>query len=276
MSQKQYTEEQEMVRLIVKIAVGVVVFVFALVAGCNSYEVVPSGHRGVIVHAGKVEDQVLGEGLTFKLPFYTTIQFMRVRIQQALTETTAASKDMQKVHAKLSLNYHIAPDRVKEVFQNIGSPELIEDILINRAVSEVLKAATATFSAEEILVKRIELKHQIDRALEERLAQFGLVVDAVNLADFNFEPDFNKAVEDKQIAEQKTKKAVYDAQRATQEALAAIETAKGQAESQRLLKQSITKDLIEKLAIEKWDGHLPQTMLGSGTLPFINAAAGGK
>ncbi len=117
----------------------------------------------------------------------------------------------------------------------------------------------------------MELKTEIDKVLVERLAQFGLIVDAVNLADFDFESDFNKAVEEKQVAEQKAKKAVYDTLRATQEALADIEKAKGQAEAQKLLKQSLTTDLIQKLAVEKWNGVLPSVMMTKdGSVPFVN------
>lgn len=240
--------------------------------GClfTSCEVVDPGHRGLIVKAGAVQDEILGEGFVMKMPFVTYIKEISIRIRQSETKTAAASKDMQKVHATFSLNWHISPDKVKDVYQQLGDPEVIESAVIDRTVSEVLKAETAKFTAEEILAKRMILKENIDKILVERLAHFGLVVDAVNLADFDFEADFNKAVEEKQVAEQKAKKAVYDAQRATQEALADIEKAKGQAEAQRLLKQSITQDLIEKLAVEKWNGVLPSVMMTKdGALPFL-------
>lgn len=264
-----YNEDKELFKIILKCVAASVVATACFIGACSSCEVVPPGHRGLVIHAGQVQDGVLGEGLVFKWPVYTNITSISIRIRQALTDTAAASKDMQKVHTKLSINWRIAPDKVKDVFQTLGNPDQIEDTIIDRTVSEVLKAATATMTAEEILVKRIQLKKMIDDELEKRLQTFGLVIEAVNLADFNFEPDFNKAVEEKQIAEQRAKKAVYDAQRATQEALAAVETAKGQAEAQRLLKSTITEDLIQKLAIEKWDGKLPGVMLSRDGLPFI-------
>lgn len=237
-----------------------------------SCEIVDPGHRGLVVKAGAVQNEILGEGFVMKMPFVTTIKEISIRIRQSEAKTAAASKDMQKVHATFSLNWHISPEKVKDVYQNIGDPKIIENTVIDKTVSEVLKAETAKMTAEEILSKRMELKENIDKILVERLAHFGLVVDAVNLADFDFEADFNKAVEEKQVAEQKAKKAVYDAQRATQEALAEIEKAKGQAEAQRLLKQSITQDLIQKLAVEKWNGQLPTTMVvgKDGTMPFLN------
>ncbi len=51
---------------------------------------------------------------------------------------------------------------------------------------------------------------------------------------------------------------------------AQIEQARGQAESNRLLAQSIASspEVVQLRAIEKWDGHLPQVT--SGATPFIN------
>jgi hypothetical protein len=49
-----------------------------------------------------------------------------------------------------------------------------------------------------------------------------------------------------------------------------VNRAKGQAEAQRLQRLTLTPVLLQKQAIEKWDGHFPTVMGGSGTLPLIN------
>lgn len=250
-----------------------VVLIVACTIVCGSFTIVPPGHRGVIVRAGEVQSQVLPEGFTFKLPLWTSIELISVRVQETSIKTGAASRDMQKVHATFSINWHINPDRVGEVYKKIGGLEDLSKTIIEKQVHEVLKASTARLSAEEILGRREELKKQIDSGLVEHLAAFGVQVDMVNLVDFDFEPEFNNAVEQKQIAEQMAKRAVYVAQQATEEAKGTIEKAKGQAEAQRLLKQTITEDLIQKLAIEKWDGHLPTTFVAgdkNGSVPFLS------
>lgn len=88
--------------------------------------------------------------------------------------------------------------------------------------------------------------------------------------NFAFSPEFSRAIESKQIAEQEAKQAEFIAKKATQEAQAEINRAKGQAEAQRLQRQTLTPDLLQKQAIEKWDGHFPTVMGGNGTLPLIN------
>lgn len=60
-----------------------------------------------------------------------------------------------------------------------------------------------------------------------------------SVIDLNFSIDFARAVEEKQIAEQKAQRAVYVAQEAEQEAQADINRAKGRAEAQRLLAETL-------------------------------------
>lgn len=256
----------------------------ALMLVLGSYAIVPPGNKGIVIRAGKTSDTVLDEGFTLKLPFITTVKAVSVRIQETKITTEAASKDMQKVHTVLSLNWHISPDKVNVVFKTIGEIEVIESNIIDKQVSEVLKAATATLSAEEILAKRNELKARIDKDLVEKLAKFNLTVDNVNLSDFDFTREFNQAVENKQIAEQRSKQAEYEAQRATVDARAAVNKARGEAEanlaiakasaeatlvqaradaeSNALKQKTITDQLIRYETVMKWDGASPTVVSG--------------
>lgn len=244
-------------------------FLLILAAIFRPFAIVNAGERGVIMKFGRVEEQVLSEGIHPIIPVATRVKNLNVRVQKNSFETDAASKDLQKVSTELAVNWHIDPRMVNKVFQQIGDEQQIVNSVITPAVSEVLKAATAKKTAEEIITRRNELKEEIDQALADRLAPYNLVVDDVSLVDFAFTPEFSEAIEAKQIAEQEAKQAQFIAQRATQEAQAEIERAKGQAEAQKLLRQTLTAELLEKQAIEKWDGSFPQVM-GSSNIPFIN------
>lgn len=192
-----------------------------------------------------------------------------VQVQKSEIETTAASKDMQDITTTVAVNWKLAPEKVVATFKNVGDEAAILDRILQPAVSEVLKASTAQYTAEEILKKRMELKTAIDSGLKERLGAYGIDLFDVSITHLSFTKGFEEAVEQKQIAEQRSKQAEYEAQKATQDAKAAVETAKGQAASQNLVRASITKEILQQRAIEKWDGHFPQVM-GSGALPFIN------
>ncbi|MBO1350682.1 MAG: prohibitin family protein [Hormoscilla sp. GUM202] len=245
-------------------------FILILATALKPFAIVNAGTRGVVMKFGKVQDVILDEGIHPIMPIVTTIKSLSVRVQKNDIPAAAASKDLQDVKINVALNWSIDPTRVNEVFQQIGDEQQIVLRIINPAVAEVVKAATAKKNAEEIITKRTELKQEIDNQIKERLAPYGLLVQDISLVDVTFSPEFAKAIEAKQIAEQEAKRAEFIAQKATQEAQAEINRAKGQAEAQRLVRQTITPELLQKQAIEKWDGRFPTVMTGNGTLPFIN------
>ena len=247
---------------------GIVLLVGALLF--RPFTIVNAGERGVVMQFGKVQDNVLDEGIHPIMPIVTSVKRLSVRVQQNSFNADAASKDLQKVSTQLAINWHIDTAQVNKVFQRVGDEQQIVLRIITPAVSEVLKAATAKKTAEEIITQRTSLKEEIDNALETRLAAYGVMVDDVSLVDFTFSPEFSKAIEAKQIAEQEAKQAEFTAVRASKDAIAEVNRAKGQAEAQRLQRLTLTPVLLQKQAIEKWDGHFPTVMGGSGTLPLIN------
>lgn len=238
---------------------------FGLMA-CNT---VGPGEKGVRVTLGSVGNEVLSSGVYGYFPFVTRVKSLNIQVQKSEVATSASSKDMQEITTKLAVNWSVNPSKVLETFVNIGDEEDVLLKVISPAVSESLKAATAKRTADDILKTRIEVKEDIDNALKARLEKYGVLVQDVSIVDLQFSHEFTRAIEEKQIAEQKAKQAEYDALRAEKEAIATVNTAKGQAQAQNLVKQTITSELLQLKAIEKWDGKFPQ-VTGGGALPFIN------
>jgi prohibitin 1 len=233
------------------------------------FTIVNAGERGVVMRFGKVQDGVLDEGIHPILPIVNTVANLTVRVQKNDITAQASSKDLQDVKTNITINWHIDPVQVNRIFQRIGDEEEILNGIVYPAVNEVVKAATAKKTAEEIITKRTELKQEIDLELQERLKPYDVVVDDVSLVDVSFSPEFAKAIEAKQIAEQQAKQADFDALKAEKEATASVNRAKGQAEAQRLQRLTLTPELLEQQAIEKWDGKFP-TVMGGESLPLIN------
>ena len=111
--------------------------------------------------------------------------------------------------------------------------------------------------------------------LDEKISQNGIEIEAFNVINFDFSEEFNKAIENKQIAQQQALKAEQDLNRIKSEAEQKIVQAKAEADALKLQKQEITSDLLELRrieaqlkAIEKWNGELP-TYNGGDAVPFI-------
>ncbi|MGL5940439.1 MAG: prohibitin family protein [Waterburya sp.] len=248
--------------------IGGAILFFGLII-FKPFAIVNAGERGVVMRFGKVQDGILDEGLHLKLPIVTTVENLTVRVQKSDITAQASSKDLQDVKTDVAVNWHIDPVKVNRIYQRIGDEEEILNGIVSPAVNEVVKAATAKKTAEEIITERTELKKEIDLQLQDRLKSYDVLVDDVSLVDVSFSPEFAKAIEAKQIAEQQAKQADFEALKAEKEATAAVNRAKGQAESQRLQRLTLTPELLQQQAIEKWDGKFP-TFMGGENLPLIN------
>lgn len=246
------------------------IFLLILASSLKPFVIINAGERGVVMKFGKVQEGILDEGIHGIVPIVTRVETLSVRVQKDELKADAASKDLQYVTINVALNWRVDATQVNKVYQTIGDETQIVNLIISPAVSEVVKAATAKNNAEEIITRRRELKEEVDSDIRERLSTYGILVDDISLVNIEFSPEFAKAIEAKQIAEQEARRASFIAQKAEQEAIADINRAKGQAEAQRLLRENLTPSILQKEAIEKWNGQFPMVMGGDGALPFIN------
>lgn len=249
------------------------ILVLLLVWALAPFATVPAGYRGVMTTFGNPSNEVLSEGIHFRVPVAQKLNLVNVSIQKGEGEGDAASRDLQTVHTRVALNYHVRPDGAVSVFRDLGN-EPGQRIIIP-AVQEAVKAVTARFTAEELIAKRTDVRDQIVAQLRERLARHGIVVDEFSIVNFNFSKSFNEAIEAKTTAEQLKLKAERDLQRIEVEAKQRIAQARGEAESLAVQRMQVTPELIrlremenQRLAIEKWDGKLPH--VAGGAVPFIN------
>lgn len=232
-----------------------VLLVLALLS--SFFVVVSAGQRGVLMQFGRVQPDVLDEGLHFIVPIVNTVQLLSVRVQNKEILAEASSKDLQDVYADVALNWHILPAEAALIFQQIGDEEAIVDRIIAPAVEEVLKAVMALYTAEEIITRRGEVKAAVDDLLRERLIHYHIVVDDLSLVHVHFSDRFSDAVEAKQVAEQEAKRAGFMVLKAQREAEVKVNLARGEAEAQRLIHETLAPELIRKQAVERWDGKLP-------------------
>jgi regulator of protease activity HflC (stomatin/prohibitin superfamily) len=111
-----------------------------------------------------------------------------------------------------------------------------------------------------LIDKREAVRTKIEGDLRARLQHYGIHVDQVNMTNFDFTKEFNDAVERKVVALQNKATAQTDAETARIKAV-------GEAAAQSAQRRSLTPALLQKLAIDKWDGKLPQ--YSSTALPFL-------
>ncbi|MCL1946989.1 MAG: prohibitin family protein [Chitinivibrionia bacterium] len=259
-------------RGVVGISIATIIIVVLIAVAASSIYTVKSGERALVFTWGKLT-AVSGEGFHFKMPVAQEINIVDIRVRKTDAPAEAASKNMQLVQTVITVNYRLDASRLIELYSTVGLD--VENKVIASRVQEVVKAAVARYTADELLVRREIIKDEISESLTQQLSQYFIIVEVggVQITNFSFSKEFDKAIEEKQIAEQKALKAKNDLERIKVEAEQQVAHAQGQAEAIRIQAEAIRaqggKEYVQLKAIEKWNGQLPTYMGNSGPLPFI-------
>ena len=258
--------------------IGIIVAFFLLcIMLWGTFVIVPAGSRGVVLWWGSVEKRIMNEGLNFKVPMAEAVIKVDVRVQpHPFREIDASSKEYQIVKMTGMMNFHIDPSFVNDLYQKVGLD--FADKVIDPAFNDFVKEVVPTYPIGEILPKREEIRQTAMKKLGNNLSRYHIIVDDIYFANIRFSPEYEKAIEAKQVAQQQveTQKQIL-AQREI-EAQQKVATAKGEAESilvvaqeqakaNEVLAHSITPILVSYKSIERWNGVLPQ--VSGGAVPFI-------
>lgn len=247
---------------------GLLIFVFWL----SPFVIIDAGFRGVVLKFGAVGGKILDEGLQFRIPIMEDVVKIDVRTQKIEQKALAYSKDIQQVDATIALNYRLNQDAVNKLYQEIGRD--YKASVVDPAIQESVKAAIALFTAQELVELRPKVKEAIKVQLLERLSNRHIVVEDFSIVNFNFSESYEKAVEEKQVAQQLALKAENELKRIQVEAEQRVTQAKAEAQAIQIQAQAITqqggRDYVQMKAIEKWDGKLPAQMIPGATVPFID------
>lgn len=251
------------------------------VGGCSPASV-DAGQVGVKTVWGAVQPDVYQEGIYLTWVGQDIIS-MDARMQKKEASATASSKDLQVVSAVIALNYRIDTAKAPNIYQGIGNLAQVESNIVDPVLQEAVKTATAQYNAEELITQRREVKDAISTYVKQRLEQSFLIVTDLSIVNFSFDSKYQDAIEAKQVAEQSAltasndlKRIEVEAKQAEAQALgranAMLVEARAEAERQALLRATMTPELVQWQAIQKWDGSMP-LVLGDGSSAFVDVGA---
>lgn len=256
--------------IILKYVLLFVIAIIALILLISTFYIVGAGERAVLITLGNPSDSIITEGLHFKIPFIQTVRIFDIKTMKDEVDATAASKDLQTVSAKVAVNYHLQEGSAPRIYREVGTGYV--DRILSPAIQESVKAATAQYTAEELITKRELVRETIKTLLISKMEQRGLTIEDVLITNFDFSKSFNDAIENKVTMEQNALAAKNKLQQIEFEAKQRVTQAEGEAEAIRIQAQAIQaqggKEYVNLQAIAKWDGKLP-TYTG-GVIPFVN------
>jgi len=238
------------------LVIGFILVVITLIGGIVT---TPAGYVNVVLQFGKVV-RIAPEGLSFKMPLIENVVTMSLQTQLYTESASAASRDLQDVNTTVAINYKVDPPYVGELYRTLGVKYI--DKIAAPAVQEVVKEITARYNAEDMILRRADVKNDITNSLSQRLRERGIITETVNITDFKFSPVFTTAIESKVSAVQavleaqnKLERIKVEAQQAEAqargEASAAVARAEGQVKAIEILKAVLTPEYLQYIYIDK-------------------------
>lgn len=262
-------------KIVKMVVVGFLVITLSSIFLTNCYTV-KTGEVAVISTFGKL-DRIEYEGLHFKIPFIQSKDFMETRektyifgkTQEMDTTLEVSTKDMQTIKLEFTVQANISdPEKLYRAFSLN-----YEWRFIRPRVNEIVQSTIAKYTIEEFVSMRATISSEIFRELQDDFIAYGLNVSNVSIVNHDFSDEYEKAVEEKKIAEQAVQKAKSEqeklsviAENKVKLAEYALKEKELQAKANAIESNSLTPQLLKKMMIEKWNGELPKVQGNSSNL----------
>lgn len=207
----------------------------------NSVFTVDGGHRAVIFNRiVGMKHTVYNEGLNFNIPWFEHPVIYDIRTRPCNLQTLTGSKDLQMVTIGVRVLHRPNPNYLVWIYQHLGMN--YDERVLPSLMNECVKAMVARYNANELLTKRDQVSADIKKDLIERASKFNLLLEDVAITHLSFSPEYARAVERKQVAQQDAERAKYVVIGAEQEKKTIITKARGEAESASLIGMSVKQN----------------------------------
>jgi len=237
----------------------------------NSVFTVQGGHRAVMFNRiTGMKETVYGEGLNFNVPWFERPVVYDIRTRPCNLQTLTGSKDLQMVTIGVRVLHKPNANQLVWIYQTLGKN--YDERILPSLMNECAKAVVAKYNANELLTKRDQVSADISRELSKRASQFNVVMEDVAITHLSFSPEYARAVEAKQVAQQDAERAKYIVIGAEQEKQTIITKARGEAQSASLIGLSVKKNPgFMKLRRIDAARDIADIVSGSGNRVYLNA-----
>ena len=215
------------------------------------------------------EDAITTPGLHFKTPWQEAISW-DVKNQdvtfsgngtsshdnQAITgaEITIIDKDGISANLDIQVLFSIKADKVVDLTKGYANQSDFELKVVENDIKSIPRDVASGFTTVQMFEDRTLLKSKIVEQLRLSWEDKGVIVDNVNIHGIRYPEDVQQRFKDAQNAQTDLLKAQTDAEtaktKAEGEAAATIERAKGEAEANQLVADSLSPEVLKLRWIE--------------------------
>ena len=201
------------------------------------------------------------------------------------------TSDGKTVRVNLEFSYRFDEARVADTFIRFKgkSGESIKDTFIKPKIVAWTQEVSANYPVTDIFGdKRTQINAELDDYLKSKFDKYGIIIDTVNFTDISVDDETAAAIQKKVTAQQELELAQVEAQTAKvqaekdkQVAQIAAETkiidanaqadairiaAEAEADANKAISESLTKELIDYTYAQTWNGELPKITGGSNAI----------
>lgn len=177
------------------------------------------------------------EGVHFLAPWFERPIIFDVRARPHSLSSLTGSKDLQMVNISLRVLSKPNSSNLPDIYRSLGQD--YDEKVLPSIINEVLKSVVAQYNASELIMQRELVSRMIRQRLVQRAADFNILLDDVAITHLNFSPDYEKAVEAKQVALQQAERARYLVLKAQEEKKMTIIHAEGERQSAAMIGDAI-------------------------------------
>ena len=232
----------------------------------SSVRVVPVGHALVVFNTVTHAFSLSRQGVTFVMPLVSiTADYDLRRLEYTMSSASgegrksniddslwSPTREGLQVGIDLTVWHHVDPSRVVSIHQNIG-PDY-EEKIIRPAVRSMIRLVISEYAVMDVYSsRRAEIQDEINVKIKALLEKDGFVIDEVVLRDVRFTPEFSKAIEAKQIAQQSAEQMKYTLEKEQKEAERKVIEARGRAGAIEVINKALAQNpnYIRYLYVDK-------------------------
>lgn len=279
------------------------ILIIAMFCAVICLEKIPAGYVGVVYNMnGGVDGEILTQGWHIVSPTKKVTTYS-IGIEQSYlsSENKGDSKedesfsiptsDGKTVRVNLEFSYRFDEARVADTFIRFKgkSGESIKDTFIKPKIVAWTQEVSANYPVTDIFGdKRTQINAELDDYLKSKFDKYGIIIDTVNFTDISVDDETAAAIQKKVTAQQELELAQVEAQTAKvqaekdkQVAQIAAETkiidanaqadairiaAEAEADANKAISESLTKELIDYTYAQTWNGELPKITGGSNAI----------
>lgn len=216
----------------------------------NSFHQVEAGQVAVVKSLGKVVGTRM-PGTYFDFYLTHTYTYFDTTVQRIDIRTASYSSDAQTMEIEMTVQFKIDPTKAENILTEYLTMNSLSQ-RIEKVADDNVKSVLSKYTAMKIIETRATISPEVENVIKEAVGdRYYATITAVNLTNIEFTDEFEKAVEDKVVAEQQKEAAITKAEQelevAKLTAQAKIEEARGDAESQKIIASASAEAMAIKI-----------------------------